>query len=91
MKSSLWINGFPLGLPQNIVPHNIFPTNFAPATLTITLTLTLTITMLSVVEQDVTGAKFLGYSALGQGVLGQEVGHQLMHQKVLNLQESIDS
>ena len=34
---------------------------------------TLTLTTLSVVEQDVTGAKSLGYNALGQ-----DLGHQLV-------------
>ena len=59
------------------MPHTIFSTYLAPATLTqtLTVTLTLTLTKLSVVEQDVTGAKSLGYSALGHDVLGQDVGH----------------
>ena len=61
-------------LPQNIVLHNIFFHIFAPATLTLTITLT---TKLSVVEQDVTGAKSLGYNALGHDVLGQDVGHHI--------------
>ena len=62
-------------MPQNIVPQNIFLTDFAPATLTITLALT----RLTVVEQDVTGAKFLGYNALGHDVLGKDVGHPPIH------------
>ena len=44
---------YPVYLPQNIVPHNFFPSYLAPATLTLTLT------MLSIVEQGVTGAKFV--------------------------------
>ena len=66
-------------LPQNNVPHKIFSTYLAPAILTKTqtLTLTLTITKLFVVEQNVTGAKSLGYSALGHDVLGQDVGHHV--------------
>ena len=68
----------PIVLPHDIVSLNIFPTYLAPATLTLTLTLTLiqTLTRLSVVKQDVTGAKSLGYNALGHDVLGQAVGHR---------------
>ncbi|KAL5260043.1 hypothetical protein ACHWQZ_G010230 [Mnemiopsis leidyi] len=50
----------PIVLPQNIVPHIIFPTYLAPATLAQTLTLTVTLTKFSVVDQDVSGAKSLG-------------------------------
>ena len=48
----------------------------SPATLTqsLTLTLTLILTKLSVEEQDVTGAKSWGYSALKHDFLGHYVG-----------------
>ena len=50
--------------------HSIFSKDFDAATLTITLT------KLSVVEQDVAGAKSMDIKALGHDVLGQNVCHQ---------------
>ena len=61
----------PVVLSQNIVPHNIFSRIFCLSDHNPNKTLT----KLSVVEQDVSGAKSLGNSALGQ-----DVGHQKIKQ-----------
>lgn len=49
----------PVVLPQNIEPH-IFCLSDPNLTQTPTLTITLTLTKLTVVDQDVNGAKSLG-------------------------------
>ena len=76
-KPTVPVKSVPVVLPQKILPHNFVSHRFCPNDPNSNPRpnpYPNPYPKLSVVEQDVTGAKSLGFSALGHDVLGQYVG-----------------